>query len=203
MLKTSQCFKRMQRRRLWYSITMTFVSFEMHFHGNEFSVVFLLDEIFVNSKKTELLANGGNIFGLESKGAICPRALCQQFSYITLSTASLWSRHGCTSNVLPEWWLGTETVGGERCNLSLARALMWAKAYADYSRPSLCGWNGLVPLGIHPAENSCWRKICVFCRTIGLDIFLPMYLMACLWKWESIFWIHSINHVLSLSLMTL
>lgn len=136
-------------------------------------------------------------FGTESKGAICLRALCQQFSYITLSTASLWSRHGCTSNVLPEWWLG-QTVGGERCNLSLARALMWAKAYADYIRPSLCGWNGLVPLGIHPAETSCWRKICVFCRTIGLDIFLPMYLMAYLWKWESIFWIHSINHVPSL-----
>lgn len=202
MLKTSRCFKRMRRGRLWYSITMTFVSFEMHFHGNEFSLVFHLMK-FSWIAKNWAPCQRRKYFGPESKSAICLRALCQQFSYITLSTASLWSRHGCTSNVLPEWWLGTETVGGERCNLSLARALMWAKAYADYSRPSLCGWNGLVPLGIHPAETSCWRKICIFCRTIGLDIFLPMYLMACLWKWESIFWIHSINHVPSLSLMTL
>lgn len=94
-------------------------------------------------------------FGPQSKGAICPRALCQQFSHITLSTTSLWSRHGCSSNACSEWRLVTEIVGGERYNLGLASALMWAKASADYSSPVFCAKDCFVPLGIHPAEISC------------------------------------------------
>lgn len=72
--------------------------------------------------KRSFLANGGDVFGSDSEGAICPRALCQQFSHVTLSTTSLWSRHGCSSKARSERRLGTETVGAERCNLSLASA---------------------------------------------------------------------------------
>lgn len=62
MLKTSQCFKRMQRGRLWYSITMTFVS--LHFHGNDFCRFSLDSKI---ARNTELLANGGNILAQNQK----------------------------------------------------------------------------------------------------------------------------------------
>lgn len=136
----------------------------------------------MNSNKTELLANGGKHFGSESKGAICPRALCQQFSHITLSTTSLWSRHGSSSKARSERRPGTETVGAERCNLSLASALMWAKAIYSSSRPL---WKNQLfcPIGGTPCKKRLLRKIMpIFHSNNFLNLTMPSMYCACLWK---------------------
>ena len=105
--------------------------------------------------------------GPESKVAICLRALCQQFSRITLSTTSLWSKHGCSSNARPGRRLGTETVGGERCNLSVLSCE--PKASVDYRSPVFCGQGCVVPSGLHPAETGGCRKIiCLYCIAVRM-----------------------------------
>lgn len=143
--------------------------------------------MFMNNNKIELLPNRGKDFGPKSIGAICPRALCQQFSHITLSAASLWSRHGCSSNAGPEWRPGTENSGWrekerewERCNLSSASALMWAKASQRLQLPCPLWSRLFCPFfgGLQPTETSCWRKKTKNSSFVELQIVILMHLMG-------------------------
>lgn len=101
-------------------------------------------DIFMKINKSELLAKRGSNVGPKSKVAICLWGTCQQFTRISLPTVPLWSRCCCSSDVPTEWWLRTGTVGGDQCNLSLLRALMWTEATASYTDTSL--WLGLILL---------------------------------------------------------
>lgn len=81
-----------------------------------------MDEIFMKSNESEALAKRRKHYGPESKGAICLRALCQQFSRIALS-----NRISVIKNVAAAQRLACDdsrvqkTVGGERLQ-SLAAA---------------------------------------------------------------------------------
>lgn len=74
-----------------------------------------LDEIFMKSNESEALAKRRKHYGPESKGAICPRALCQQFSRIALSNRISVIKNAAAAQRLPgDDGRGQKTVGGER-----------------------------------------------------------------------------------------
>lgn len=111
-------------------------------------------ENFMNSSNSELLVKWENILAPNQKVPSVPEA-CVSSLAISQYLPHLCDQEMAAAQTLVQWRLGTEVVGGERYNLSLANASMWAKASADYSSSAFCDQDCFVPFGTDPAEASC------------------------------------------------
>lgn len=119
--------------------------------------------------------------GPESKVAICLRALCQQFSRITLST---------TISVIKTWLRlkrSPRTAAGDRNSgwreMQSQRAFMWAKGVRRLQKSCLL-WTGLCcPFGVALCRNRRLQKnnmpLLYSCKDVVL-----MYFMGCWWKFR-------------------
>lgn len=130
----------------------------------------------MKSNESEALAKRRKHYGPESKGAICPRALCQQFSRIALSNRiSVIKSVAVAQRLAGDDGRGQKTVGGERLQSLAAERFDVSRGVRRLQQPGPFYDGSFWPLREAAAEED----LCIFSGAAEENISAFICLMGC------------------------